>query len=144
MLISFSPPRVLCFAHACQPCTQECQPRDGRYVKGCVPPGLAPTDHKTYHITTYKGEVIDFRLFRATELAFAIRPKDGVARQHIIGWFRATEPVFGTARPKDSVSGAAVTKGDLCIISNFDATVEVLASNPQWTDWARPADHIEC
>ena len=29
----------------------------------------------------YKGEVIGFRLFRATGLAFAIRPKDGVARQ---------------------------------------------------------------
>ena len=25
-------------------------------------------------------EVIDFRLFRATELAFAIRPKDGVLK----------------------------------------------------------------
>ena len=27
----------------------------------------------------YEGEVIGFRLFRATGLAFAIRPKDGVA-----------------------------------------------------------------
>ena len=29
----------------------------------------------------YEGEGIGFRLFRATGLAFAIRPKDGVARQ---------------------------------------------------------------
>ena len=38
------------------------------------------------------GEVIGFRLFRATGLAFAIRPKDGIAKQgrwggfHIIVW----------------------------------------------------------
>ena len=30
---------------------------------------------------------MDFRLFRATELAFAIRPKDGVARQGRRGGF---------------------------------------------------------
>ena len=35
----------------------------------------------------YKGEVIGFRLFRATGLAFAIRPKDGVARQGRRGGF---------------------------------------------------------
>ena len=33
------------------------------------------------------GEVIGFRLFRATGLAFAIRPKDGVARQGRRGGF---------------------------------------------------------
>ena len=33
-------------------------------------------------ILHYKGEVIGFRLFRATGLAFAIRPKDGVAKQY--------------------------------------------------------------
>ena len=31
------------------------------------------------------GEVIGFRLFRATGLAFAIRPKDGVARRRASG-----------------------------------------------------------
>ena len=37
-------------------------------------------------IILYVGEVIGFRLFRATGIAFAIRPKDGVARQDIIVW----------------------------------------------------------
>ena len=37
-------------------------------------------------------EVIDFRLFRATELAFAIRPKDGVARQGRRGGFHCYCP----------------------------------------------------
>ena len=37
-------------------------------------------------------EVIDFRLFRATELAFAIRPKDGVARQGRRGGFHCCCP----------------------------------------------------
>ena len=35
----------------------------------------------------YEGEGIGFRLFRATGLAFAIRPKDGVARQGRRGGF---------------------------------------------------------
>ena len=35
----------------------------------------------------YVGEVIGFRLFRAMGLAFAIRPKDGVARQGRRGGF---------------------------------------------------------
>ena len=38
-----------------------------------------------HYITS--GEVIGFRLFRATGLAFAIRPKDGVARQGRRGGF---------------------------------------------------------
>ena len=35
----------------------------------------------------YEGEGIGFKLFRATGLAFAIRPKDGVARQGRRGGF---------------------------------------------------------
>ena len=47
-------------------------------------------------ITQYikRVEVIDFRLFRATELAFAIRPKDGVARQGRRGGFIVALPFF--------------------------------------------------
>ena len=40
----------------------------------------------------YKGEVIGVRLFRATGLAFAIRPKDGVARQGRRGGFHCYCP----------------------------------------------------
>ena len=64
---------------------------------------------KVQYIILYVGEVIGFRLFRATGLAFAILYSkfSSVFGLDFIGYFILSsiimEPVFGTAHTQDSV-----------------------------------------
>ena len=49
--------------------------------EGWVVPQAQYNNSQLYFVLYHKGEVIGFRLFRATGLAFAIRPKD--IMQHV-------------------------------------------------------------
>ena len=86
-------------------------------------------DFTGYHfissIIILKGEVIGFRLFWATGLAFAIRPKDGVARQGRRGGFHCyyskfSSIVYTSATPSynDSCAVRCVTADAACPTNN--------------------------